>query len=137
VRKIVTAAAAAACVVPALAFAAHPAKNSAFQWCESKDSCKFGFETTKNGGKIKDINAYNKCAQVPATFPKIRVKDSGKFSKSGAVTDVTGQKLTYTIKGKFKKRKKAVGTYEVDSRKCDAKPIKFVAKRTGKAQAGI
>ena len=135
-KKILLAAAAAICLVPALAFAADPAKNSAFQWCESKDRCPFYFETSKDGKKVIDIKAYNKCARVPATYPKIPIR-SGKFSKTGTVTDVIGQKLTYTFKGKFTRPKKAVGTYDIDRKGCSAKPTEFVAKRIGKAQAGI
>jgi hypothetical protein len=135
-RKIIAVGVGALCLVPALALAANPAKNSAFQWCETKDKCSFGFETSKDGKRIKDIKAYNKCAQVPAVFPKIAVKD-GKFSKTGTVTDVIGQKLTYTIKGSFTTPKKAVGTYDIDRKGCSAKAQKFTAKRIGKAQAGV
>jgi hypothetical protein len=135
VPKLAAALVAAICLVPAVAFAADPAKNSAFQWCESSDRCPFYFETSKDGKKVVDIKAYNKCAQVPATFPKIAVT-AGKFSKTGTVTDLTGQKLTYTIKGKFTRAKKAVGTYDIDRKGCSAKPTDFVAKRIGRAQAG-
>jgi hypothetical protein len=136
-RKLVAVLVAAICLVPALAFAADPAKNSAFRWCENSDSCPFAFETSKNGRYIKDIMAYNDCARVPATFPRVRVKDDGSFSKTGTVTDVINQKLTYTFKGRFTRPKKAVGTYDVDRKGCTGKPVKFVAKRFGKAQAGI
>jgi len=69
-------------------------------------------------------------------------KDTGKFKKSGKVIDFTGAELTFTIKGKFKKPKKAVGTYEIDSSKsskppfgpCDSDPQKFVAKWKGEVQ---
>ena len=135
-RKTIATVALALCALPALAFAADPAKNSAFQWCPTENSCPFGFETSKNGRYVQDIKAYNKCAQVPATYPRIRVK-SGKFAKTGTVTDVIGQKLTYTIKGTFTRPKKAVGTYDIDRKGCSAKPTKFVAKRVGKAQAGV
>jgi len=137
VRKLLLTLAVVACVVPALALAAQPKKDSAFQWCENKNSCPLGFETNPKGTKIIDIRAYNKCAQVPATYPKIKVKDDGTFSKSGNVTDVTGNKLNYKIEGKFKKPKKAVGTYDIDAKGCKADAQKFVAKRVGKAQPGI
>jgi hypothetical protein len=136
VRKLLAAVVAAICLVPALAFAADPAKNSAFEWCKTADSCPLRFETSKDGKKVIDIKAYNKCAQVPATWPKIAIR-SGKFSKTGTITDVTGQKLTYTFKGKFTRPKKAVGTYDIDRKGCSAKPTDFVAKRSGKAQPGI
>ena len=115
-------------LVPALSFAANPAKDAAFQWCETRDRCSFGFQTTKNGKYIKDIRAYNKCAQVPTEFPRIRVKN-GEFSKTGKAKNVLDQTVTYTIKGKFKKPKKAVGTYDLDLKGCSAKPTKFTAKK--------
>ena len=135
-HKLLAALVAAICLVPALAFAADPAKSSAFRWCETRDSCPFAFETSKDGKKVIDIKAYNKCAQVPAIFPKLGIR-SGKFSKTGTVTDVTGKKLTYTFKGRFTRPKKAVGTYDIDRKGCSAKPTDFVAKRIGKAQAGV
>jgi hypothetical protein len=49
------------------------------------------------------------------------------------VTDVIGQTLDFTIKGKFRRPRKAVGTFEIDSQKgakeCDSDPERFVAKR--------
>jgi hypothetical protein len=146
VRKTLLALVAVACVVPAIAFAALPKKDSAYAYCENENSCPLNFETSKTGRKIKNLSMYNDCAQVPPQdgYPKIRVKDTGKFKKSGTVTDFTGAELTFTIKGKFKKPKKAVGTYEIDSSKsstppfgpCDSDPEEFVAKRTGPAQSG-
>jgi hypothetical protein len=136
-HKLALALVAAICLVPALAFAADPAKDSAFQYCVNKDSCPFYFETTKNGKYLTDIKLYPKCAPVPVEkWGRIRVTE-GKFSKSGKVTDLVGNKLTYSIKGKFKRPKKAVGTYEVDSKDCKDKAVAFVAKRTGKAQEGF
>ncbi len=139
-RKVILTPVAVACVVPALAFAATPKKDSTYTYCENDNSCPLVFETTKSGGKIQDLTMYNKCAQVPpiaGRYPKTRIKDSGKFSKSGTVTTVTGQELTFTYKGKFRKPKKAVGTYEIDGKGCDSEPQKFVAKRTGPAQEGL
>ena len=144
-RKTLLALVAIACIVPALAFAALPKKDSSYAYCDQPNNCPLNFKTTKTGRKIKDLTMYNDCAQVPPQdghYPKVRVKDTGKFEKSGTVTDVTGAELTYTIKGKFKKPKKAVGTFEVDSSKsptppfrpCDSEPEKFVAKRTGPAE---
>jgi hypothetical protein len=136
VRKIVAVVAAGACIVPALAFAASdPKPNSAFRWCERENRCSFSFETSRTGRKIKDITAYNRCAQVPVEggYPKIPVED-GKFNKSGTVRDAIGQELDFTIKGRFKKPKKAVGTYEIDRRGCNSEPTEFVAKRVGPAQ---
>ena len=142
-RKTLVVLPAVACVVPALAFAALPKKDSAYTYCESKNSCPLTFDTTKTGRKITNLSMYNDCAQVPARdgYPKIRVKDTGKFKKSGKVTDVTGAELSFTIKGKFKKPKKAVGTFEIDSSRsatppfgpCDSNPKDFVAKRKGEA----
>ena len=146
-RKIILALVAVACVVPALAFAALPKKDSEYSYCESGNSCPLNFETSKTGRKIKNLTMYGDCAQVPpqdGRYPNVRVKDTGKFKKSGKVTDVTGAELTFTIKGKFRKPKKAVGTFEIDSSRsatppfgpCDAEPEKFVAKRTGPVQSG-
>ena len=146
-KKTLLALAVVACVVPALALAALPKKNSEYSYCENENSCPLNFETSKTGRKIKNLTMYNDCAQVPprdGVYPKIRVKDTGKFKKSGTVTDVTGAKLTFTIKGKFKKPKKAVGTFEVDSSKsptppfgpCNSKAEDFVAKRTGPVESG-
>lgn len=135
-KVIVAAVAAAALLVPAAALAAKPAKNSYFQYCTEEDRCPFGFETSKNGKKIVDIKLYPKCNPVPATWPEIRVK-KGKFSASGKVENVLGKEITYVINGKFTSRKKAVGTYEVDAKGCDDKPVEFVAKRVGKAQKGF
>jgi hypothetical protein len=126
--KLSLALALALLLVPALSLAADPAKDSVFQWCNTRQTCPFAFETTKTGRYIREIRAYNRCSQVPAKFPRIRVRD-GKFSKTGTVRNVTGQKLTYTIRGEFKRPKKAVGTYDVDRRRCKAKPRKFTARK--------
>jgi hypothetical protein len=132
-RKTILGLAAVACVVPALAFAADPAPNSSFRYCESNDSnnCPFTFKTNRNGTKLKKITAYNKCAPVPVPdgYPKIPVNNEGKFSKSGTVTDVIGEKLQFKFQGKFKKPGKAVGTYDIDRQGCNAQPKEFVAKR--------
>lgn len=134
-KKVILVLAVAACVVPAMALAATPAKNSSFQYCEKEDRCPFGFETTKTGTKITDIRLYAKCSPVPVmNWGKIKVKDSGKFKKSGTAVDVIGQAIEFTIKGKFTSRKKAVGTYLVERNDCNDKEREFVAKRTGKAQ---
>jgi hypothetical protein len=134
-KKIILAVAVAACLVPAMALAAKPAKNSAFSHCEKKDRCPFGFETTKTGRKITDINLYAKCSPVPVmNWGKIKVKASGKFKKSGTAVDVIGQAIEFTIKGKFTTRRKAVGTYLVERSDCKDKEQEFVAKRVGKAQ---
>ena len=139
-RKIVLALAATACVVPALAFAAvDPRKNSHFAWCPIvKTTCPLDFDTNKRGTKIINMTLYPKCAPVPidskrGTWPRMRVRN-GKFSREGTVTDVTGDKITYKIKGKFTKPRKAVGTFDVDTKNCSERRREFVAKRTGKAK---
>ena len=118
-------------------------RTPAYAYCESENSCPLTFDTSATGRKIKNLSMYNDCARVPPRdgYPKIRVKDTGKFEKSGTVTDVTGAELTFTIKGKFKRPKKAVGTFEIDASKsatppfkpCDSDPEEFVAKRKGAA----
>ena len=132
-RKIIAVVAGVACVVPALALAADPAPSTQFAWSEQGDSVRF--KTNKSGTKLKQLSMYNKCARVPVEggYPRVPVNDEGKFSKSGKVTDVIGQELTFEIKGKFRKPGKAVGTYEIDSqkgaKKCNSDPVEFVAKR--------
>ena len=134
-KKIILAVAVAACMVPAMALAASPAKNSSFQYCEKKNQCPFGFETTKTGRKLTDIKLYDKCSPVPVmNWGKIKVRASGKFKKSGTAVDVVGDAIEFTIKGRFTKRKKAVGTYRTDASDCKGKEREFVAKRVGKAQ---
>ena len=133
-KKILLTLAAVACVVvPALALAAHPAPSTSFAACEN-GRCPVTFKTNKTGTKLKKLSMYNRCANVPVEggYPKVPVDNEGKFSKSGKVTDVIGQTLTFTIKGKFKKPRKAVGTFEIDSqkgaKKCDEDPEEFVAR---------
>lgn len=134
-KKIILAVTVAACLAPAAALAAKPAKNSAFHYCEKKNQCPFGFETTKTGKKLTDIRLYAKCSPVPVMdWGKIKVNRKGKFSKSGTGVDVLGRAIDFTIEGKFTKRKKAVGTYKVTRSDCDDKAQEFVAKRAGKAQ---
>jgi hypothetical protein len=140
VKKALLALVAVACVVPALALAATPKKDSSYAYCPTANKCPLNFNTSANGHKIKNLSMYNDCAEVPPKngYPSIRIKDTGKFKKSGTVTDFTGAELTFTIKGKFKKPKKAVGTYEIDSSKsarpCDSDPKEFVAKWKGEVQ---
>ena len=136
-RKLILVVAAFACLVPVAAFAAKPAKNSAFQYCPKKDSCPLGFETNKAGTKIVELRMYNDCSRVPVTWPSIKVGKDGKFSKSGKVKNVVNQQITYSIAGRFVKPGKAVGTFELDAKGCNKKPEKFTAKRMGKAQPGI
>jgi hypothetical protein len=132
-KKILLTLAVAAGVVPALALAADPAPSTEFAACEN-GRCAVTFKTNKAGTKLKKLSMYNRCASVPVEggYPKIPVNDEGKFSKSGTVTDVIGQELTYTFKGKFKRPRKAVGTFEIDSqrgaKRCDSDPEEFVAK---------
>jgi hypothetical protein len=123
-------------LVPALALAANPARNSEFHWCQAEDVCPFSFETSKDGRYVKRIRAYNDCNQVPAPYPRLRVR-KGQFAKSGTVTNIIGEKVTYTIVGRFKTPKRAVGTYDVDGKDCKAKPRRFTARRIGRADAGF
>ena len=130
-RKIAAVVAVVACAIPALAFAALPKKDADYRYCDRPNSCPLTFHTSGTGRKIKDLNMYNRCATLPAEFPGVRVRDTGKFSKSGTVEDVLNNDVNYTIKGKFRRPKKAVGTFEVDGgpkRNCDADPEEFVAK---------
>jgi hypothetical protein len=130
-----------ACALPALAFAAHPAKDSNFAWCPKENQCPMTFNTNEKGTKIINMSLYTKCAPVPPRdgyWPTMKVNDKGKFSKEGSFADVTMQTIEFTIKGKFVRKKKAVGTFDVDSfgrggDRCNDKEREFVAKRKGPA----
>ena len=137
-RKTLLALAAVACVVPALAFAAaDPKPDSHFKYCTSADRCPLTFSTNGRGTKIINLTMYqDKCGQFPPLaghYQRVRVTD-GKFSKEGNVENVIGNTVHYEIQGKFKKPRKAVGTYKLSESGCagDAKP--FVARRDGPAQ---
>jgi hypothetical protein len=135
-RKIIAVVAGVACVIPALAFAAQPKPDSQYRYCENQQSCPLSFNTSGTGRKIKNLSMFNRCAELPAPYPKVRVNDEGRFKKSGKVEDVLGNEVRFTFKGRFKRPKKAVGTFELDSteirggktKECDADPEKFVAK---------
>lgn len=128
---------AAVLVSAAIAFAARPAKDSSFAWCTSKNVCPMNFDTNKKGRKIVNLSLYTDCATVPPMdgyWPNIKVRRRGKFSKQGSFEDVIGQTIEFEIKGRFKKKKKAVGTYLVERADCNDSEQKFVAKRRGPAQ---
>jgi hypothetical protein len=140
-RKIIAVVAGVACVIPALALAAQPKPDSHYRYCENQQTCPLSFNTNGTGSKIKNLSMYNRCAELPATYPKVRVNDEGRFKKSGTVDDVLGNEVRFTFKGRFKRPKKAVGSFELDTtetrggrtRECDADPEHFVAKRVGPA----
>ena len=44
-----------------------------------------------------------------------------------------GETIEFTVTGKFVKKTKAVGTFNVDSKNCSDKEREFVAKRKGEA----
>lgn len=134
-RRALLLLAALAVAVPALALAATPAKNSAFRYCTERDLCPLKFETDRRARYVKDIRLYPKCAPVPTRWPRIRVR-RGAFAREGTIRDVNGTKLTYSIEGEFRTRRKAVGTYEVDARDCKDRRRKFTARRYGRAQPG-
>ncbi len=134
-RKLILVVAAAACLAPVAALAANPAKKSAFAYCSAKDKCPLRFETSADGKKVVDIRLYNDCSRLPTTFPSIKVR-KGRFSKSGTAKNVVDQDVEFRIEGRFVKPGKAVGTYDADTKGCNAKPVEFTAKRVGKAQAG-
>jgi hypothetical protein len=136
-RKIILTLGAVACAVPALALAAaDPKPNSHFSYCKVGNNCPVTFNTNKAGTKIKALNMYDKCSRVPVgdkgVFPAVRV-NNGKFSKEGTIENVTGEKVTWEFKGKFKKPKKAVGTYKLTTKDCTDSAHDFVAKRDGPA----
>jgi hypothetical protein len=125
-----------AAIVPGLVPAATPQRGSAFRYCTDRDVCPLKFETDSRSRYVKDIRLYPKCAPVPTRWPGMRVR-KGEFSGEGRVRDVTGTRLTYSIEGRFKTRRKAVGTYRVTSRDCKDRRRKFVARRYGREQPGI
>jgi hypothetical protein len=128
---------AVACAVPALALAAHPAKNSHFAWCPKKNVCPLDFNTSKTGKKIVHLSLFPKCAPVPPKtqwFPNMRVTSEGEFAKKGTVTDVLGHTVHFQIEGKFTRPKKAAGHFHVTQKGCKDSRHKFVAKRDGKAR---
>lgn len=134
-KKIILAVAVCACLVPAMALAARPAKSSTFAWCTAKNMCPMMFATKKRK-KIVNLSLYSKCASVPpmaAGYKDMKVDRKGKFSGSGSYENVIGETVQYEIKGKFRTKKKAVGTFDVDSADCKDDATKFVAKRTGPA----
>ena len=112
-QKIIAAAAVAACLVPALALAARPAKDSSFAWCTKKNVCPMTFDTNQRSRKLINFSLYSRCSPVPAMegWPNIRVNR----------------------KGKFVRKKKAVGTFDVDRADCSDREREFVAKRRGPA----
>ena len=137
-RKALVAFGAVACVVPALAFAAaDPKPDSHFTYCKTQQNCPLDFSTSKTGTKIKHLSAFSKCAPIPVGkkgfYPPIAV-NNGKFSKEGSIDNVLGEKVNYEFEGKFKKPKKAVGTYKLTTKDCNDSEHDFVAKRDGKAQ---
>ena len=77
--------AAAVCAVPALSFAADPAKDASFRYCESENNCPLGFKTNATGRKIKNLSMYNDCAQLPVNgfYPKVRVNDEDSSTRAG------------------------------------------------------
>jgi hypothetical protein len=141
VRKTLLALVGVACVVPALAFAAaDPKKDSHYSHCTAPNQCPLDFDTNKLGTKIINLSMYPKCSPVPVgksgVFPPIAVND-GKFDKQGSIENLVGDKITYHVKGKFTRPKKAVGTYNVDSKDCSDRERDFVAKRDGEAKGGF
>ena len=139
-RKTLLALAIAACVVPAFALAAaNPKPNSHYSYCSKPNLCPMDFNTNKAGTKIVNLSLFPKCSPIPVGkkgfFPDMKV-ENGKFSGQGKIDNVLGDPITYDISGKFKKPKKAVGTYNVDSKDCKDGAHDFVAKRDGKAQTG-
>ena len=98
------------------------------------------FSTNKKGTKTIRLSLYPKCSPIPVGkkgfFPNMRI-ENGKFSGKGKIDNVLGDPITYDISGKFKKPKKAVGTYDVDAKDCSDGEHDFVAKRDGPAESGL
>jgi hypothetical protein len=134
-RIVVAVATATALLGSSLALAARPAKDSHFAWCTSKNNCPLVFDTNKKGKKLVNFSLYTKCSAVPPMegWPNIKVNRKGKFSKEGSFKNVIGETISFEVKGKFVKKKKARGTFDVDSASCSDGEHGFVAKRKGAA----
>lgn len=122
-----------ACVIPALALAAHPAKNAEFAWCPKTNKCPITFATSRTGKKIIELRMSPKCAPIPPDtkagyYPNMTVSLAGKFAQKGTLRDVLGRKIHYMIAGKFKRPKKAVGHFHVTAEGCKDSRHKFVAR---------
>lgn len=134
-KKMIAIGVAVACLMPASALAARPAKNSSFASCTSKNVCPLSFDTKKRK-KIVNVRLYTKCATVPPMekgYKPMKVNRKGKFRARGQYENVLGEIISYVIKGKFKSKKKAVGIYKVTGEECSDGKTKFVAKRRGPA----
>lgn len=135
-RKTILTLGAVACAVPALALAAaDPKPNSHFSYKTPNGSVPLDFNTNKAGDKITGLSMYARCSAVPpkkGVFPPVAV-NNGRFSKEGTIENVIGEKIDYEVQGKFKKPKKAVGTYKLTKKGCNDKERDFVAKRDGPA----
>ena len=127
-----TCAAALACAIPA--FAATPAKDSAFEAKGNHNQVTPTFETDKTGTHVKFFSYFNACAPVPVlNMPAIAIKH-GSFSYTGTVTDVTKKKLKVKITGRFVKATVVKGTVNFSQASGKSCPTaSYTAKRTGKA----
>jgi hypothetical protein len=137
VRKTILALAAVACIAPVLAFAVEPRPDSQFTYCKSRSDCPLSFVTNATSTKIRKLTIYSKCSDAPVGrnghFPRVPVDDEGEFSKKGTIDNVIGDEIEYEIEGRFRKRRKAVGTYRLTSLGCTDSKREFVATRSGEA----
>ncbi|MEA2387119.1 MAG: hypothetical protein QOJ22_1293 [Thermoleophilaceae bacterium] len=124
--------------VPATGLASPtPTKNANFCVNCTKANHPGSFHVSSNGGMIDKLVYYNNCARVPATtIPKIPISD-GAFELSATVKDVTGAKITYSIKGRFTTPKLVSGTINATGGGHTCKAVPFTAKyvSTGAAAA--
>ena len=124
--------------VPATGLASStPSKNANFCVNCTKANHPGTFHVSSNGGMIDKLTYYNNCARVPATtIPKIPISN-GAFELSTTVKDVMGQKITYSVKGRFTSPKLVIGTINATGGGHTCKAVPFTAKyvNTGAAAA--
>jgi hypothetical protein len=124
--------------VPAIGLASPvPIKNGNFCVNCTKGSSPGSFHVSKTGVMIDKLLYYNNCARVPvATMPKIPITD-GAFELSATVKNVIGQKITYSIKGRFTTPKLVVGTINATGGGHACNAVSFKAKYVNTGAASI
>ena len=114
-----------------------PIKNGNFCVNCTKGNSPGSVHVSKTGGMIDKLVYYNNCARVPvATMPKIPITD-GAFELSATVRNVIGQKITYSIKGRFTTPKLAVGTINATGGGRACKAVSFKAKYVNTGAASV
>ena len=115
-------------VVPAVALAAKPVPGK--HYAQVKGGLfEFQFDVSKDGKKVKNLQANSKCGPVPFNPPlSARISRTGAFAISGTHKDFNGKALRVAISGKFVSKKEAKGTWKITAKGCSAKTKRFDAK---------